>query len=147
MLERVILWALLVGLIAGPSALMAQDEKDADENTKAIQGMWDVYSIEIAGKASRVPEEAVYVFTREQVMVKEKGKPDRDASYKIRPGKTPKELDFGGSLVGDKGTILAVYELEGDTLKIAYSIKGTNGKRPGGVDADDVVHIRLARSK
>jgi uncharacterized protein (TIGR03067 family) len=148
MSRRVILLASVLCML-GSAALMAGGDKvvkEQDDNEK-ILGNWDVVSVEIGGKAAPVPEDGLYVFTKDEVTNKEKGKPDRKGTYKLDSGKTPKELDLDGTLGNEKGIIQAIYELDGNSLKIAYPIKGTKGKRPAGFKAKEVVVLLMVRKK
>jgi uncharacterized protein (TIGR03067 family) len=46
---------------------------------------------------------------------------------KLNPKAKPKELDITGTDGPNKGkTILAIYELDGDTLRICYDLTGKN---------------------
>lgn len=47
-------------------------------------------------------------------------------TVKLAPGANPKELDITGTEGPNEGrTILAIYEHDGDTLRICYDLSGT----------------------
>jgi uncharacterized protein (TIGR03067 family) len=79
---------------------------------------------------------------------KTKGAPHHVGTYALDPAKRPKELDLvepnGG---GETEVTPAIYELEGDSLKVAFSRDGPRGKRSAGFDAQDIVVITLKRQK
>ncbi|MEO2090548.1 MAG: TIGR03067 domain-containing protein, partial [Gemmataceae bacterium] len=72
------------------------------------------------------------------------GKPDA-IDYKIDPSTTPKSLD----LIEKNNPMLAIYELDGDTLKICVSEGGQQGVRPAEMKSDgkNVAVITLKRVK
>ena len=48
-------------------------------------------------------------------------------SVKLDPAATPKAMDITGTDGPNKGkTLLAIYELDGDRLKICYDLSGKN---------------------
>ena len=58
------------------------------------------------------------------------GKKTDQGTVKLKPSAKPKEMDITGTDGPNKGkTILAIYERDGDTLRICYDLGGK--KRPG----------------
>jgi uncharacterized protein (TIGR03067 family) len=115
---------LLVGssLCMTPVAAPDQGQDDA----KLIQGTWIPIQAELGGK--EMPEEV-----RKSIKLILKGdtytafvgdKPDA-GTCKLDPTKNPKTLDILGTDGPNKGkTILTIYELKGDTLKVCYDLSG-----------------------
>ncbi len=57
------------------------------------------------------------------------GPPTDQGTLKLDPTKTPKVMDIAGTEGPNKGkTILTIYELNGDSLKVCYALK--DGERP-----------------
>jgi len=107
----------------------ADDAQKGDAQTSdadAIQGKWLPSEAEIAGK--KYPDEVRKTITLE---IKD-GKytvtagPELDrGTVKLDPSAKPKTLDVTGTEGPNKGnTFLAIYELDGDTLRICYDLSG-----------------------
>jgi uncharacterized protein (TIGR03067 family) len=97
----------------------------AEEEWKMIEGTWIPVTAELGGQ--KLPDEYIkdtklilsagrYTYTIDQ------------GTYKLIPTKEPKELkamDVTGVEGPNKGkTLLAIYELAGDTLRICYDLDG-----------------------
>ena len=67
-----------------------------------------------------------------KAVMKEKGKPDEIGTWKVNAGKTPKEIDLvGPKQEGKKQEFMkGLYQIDGDTLKIAFPPNGPEGDRP-----------------
>jgi uncharacterized protein (TIGR03067 family) len=98
-------------------------KKDLD----AMQGVWQVVSLEIDGKA--LPEDQFKAF---KLTIKgDKGSHPGDdgkteeATLKLDASKKPKTIDIMPLTGSDKGkTIRGIYSLEGDTLKVCANHNG-----------------------
>ena len=99
---------------------------DAKDEAKAMEGTWLPSAAELAGE--KFPDEIRKVIK----MVIDDGKyvvtvgksPDR-GTVKVDPSKKPKEMDITGSEGPNKGkTFLAIYERDGDTMRICYDLSG-----------------------
>jgi RNA polymerase sigma factor (sigma-70 family) len=135
----------------------ARDETKADkprDDRQAIQGTWQVVSMEMNGKKD--PEGAEFdmirqlkmTFTREKQVIQLAGR-EKDYAYKLDPTQKPKALDLEGDV-----SVPAVYTLDGDTLKICLPNAGKGGgDRPSEVATSEgdgrllVVLKREAREK
>jgi uncharacterized protein (TIGR03067 family) len=103
------------------SAAWGRDTKD-----NALEGAWVPSSAELGGK--QFPDEV-----RKSIRLEVKGdqytvtvgtQPDR-GTCKLNPSANPKALDITGTEGPNKGrTILAIYERNGDTLRICYDLSG-----------------------
>ena len=111
-------FASLVLVCAFTSATWGADVKDGD----AIQGTWLASEAELAGK--KLPDEVrksiKLVLKDENYAVGvDKG------TVKLDPTAKPKSMDITGKDGPNKGkTYLAIYELDGDTLRICYDLSG-----------------------
>lgn len=118
-------WIMLFTLTLVLSVMQTakcEDPKDSD----AIQGDWLASTAELAGKP--FPDEV-----RKSITLKLKGdkytvtvgkNPDQGA-FKLDPSAKPKAMNITGAEGPNKGkTFLAIYELDGDTLKICYDLSG-----------------------
>jgi uncharacterized protein (TIGR03067 family) len=133
------LLTLLVSTLALSSQprSLAQEKVEKKELT-ALQGTWVIVGKEFMGiKAS---EEEVKKLTGKTVIKGDKitewaGEPGKqkitsESTFKLDRAAKPKTMDLKytrGVLKGD--TQLAIYELDGDTLKVCYSF-GKGEKRP-----------------
>ena len=98
-----------------------QNQK-ADEDWKMIEGAWIPVVAELGGKP--LPQE----FLKDTKLVLADGHYtyiNDHGTYKLIPGETPKAMDITGKEGPNQGkTLLAIYELTGDTLRICYDLEG-----------------------
>jgi uncharacterized protein (TIGR03067 family) len=109
-------------LVVACSSAAWSDEAKLD----ALEGVWLPSSAELGGKA--FPDEV-----RKSIRLEVKGdqytvtvgtQPDR-GTCKLIPSAKPKALDITGNEGPNKGkTILAIYERNGDTLRVCYDLSG-----------------------
>jgi uncharacterized protein (TIGR03067 family) len=114
---------LLIGVfVVAVPAPAAADDKAKDE--EAIQGTWTVVSREFIGKKTPEAElKALKVTIKDGTITMDDGKKKEKIPYKLDPSKKPKAIDLANTGIEGKETTLAIYELEGDTLKICWSEK------------------------
>jgi uncharacterized protein (TIGR03067 family) len=121
-----LLCSLLLCVLVIPITRGADDAKGKDD-AKKIEGTWKPTSAELAGKAW--PEELVKKMTlvvadgKYSVTI---GEQTDKGEVKVDPAKDPRTMD----IVGGKGgpnegkTLLAIYQLTGDKLRICYDLSG-----------------------
>ena len=137
------LWvALAFGLLLAPARA---EDKPAKGDKEKLQGTWAVVSGERNGKP--IPEETVknakLVFAADKMTIHNKDR-KTEGTFKLSPDKKPKQIDvdMDGRLA--KG----IYQLDGDTLKIAHG--DTGGPRPKEFSAKEgsgVTVVVLKRQK
>jgi uncharacterized protein (TIGR03067 family) len=116
-MRRLAFLQLAVFLIAWPA--LADDPK-ADE--KALQGTWDLTEAELGGKP--LPIKGV-TLTMDNGKYTVKAESEDKGTYTADATKKPKEIDIKGTDGPNKGkTFPAIYELDGDTLKVCYDLSG-----------------------
>jgi uncharacterized protein (TIGR03067 family) len=116
-------WQLLTVVLA-----VAAPAEDTKKDEELIQGTWVFVSREMLGKKTPDAElrAAGKVIIKDGTMTNDDGKKKETVPYKLDPSKKPKAIDLtfdaldGG---GGKETYRAIYELDGDTLKICWSEK------------------------
>jgi uncharacterized protein (TIGR03067 family) len=106
--------------------LVAADAKDdaVKKDLDALQGKWKVTSLQRDGKADDSAKDAVRVIEGDKYTLDlPTGKVQ--GTFKIDPTAKPKTMDQtpSGGRFKDK-TLLGVYQLDGDTLKICFSEPG-----------------------
>jgi len=92
------------------------------DDDKSIEGNWLIEEAELGGK--KMPDEG---FKGHKLSLKEgKYSIDNDhGEYKIDPKAKIKSIDITGTNGPNKGRlILAIYELQDDTLRICYDLEG-----------------------
>jgi uncharacterized protein (TIGR03067 family) len=103
---------------------------------ESLDGVWLPTSAELGGK--KFPDEV-----RKTIRLELKGKQYTaivgtvrdDGTCKFDPSAEPKTLDITGTAGPNKGkTILAIYEREGDTLRVCYDLAGK--RRPAEFKSD-----------
>ncbi len=113
--------ALSVGL------LTAADAKDdaVKKDTEAMQGKWQLVSLERDGKTVDVPKDAVRVVKDDTYTITPRPGVTIEGTYKIDPTAKPKTIDITPTTGDNKGkTALGIYEIDGDALKICWAPAG-----------------------
>src|SRR5262245_37129562 len=105
-------------------SLAARGGDDRDGDT--IQGTWLPSTAELAGKM--LPDEvrkAIKLVVKDDRYTVSTGKALDQGSVRLDPAAKPKQMDITGTDGPNKGkTILAIYERDGDTLRICYDLSG-----------------------
>jgi uncharacterized protein (TIGR03067 family) len=100
--------------------------EDAKEDLKMLQGTWVPTAAEMGGQ--KLPDDslaAIKLTLKDDRYTVQVGKATDQGTVKLDPAKKPKEMDITGTEGPNKGkTILAIYELSGDTLKVCYAMEG-----------------------
>ena len=96
------------------------------DDAKSLNGTWLPVTAELAGE--KFPDEVrktiKLVVDDDKYTVTVGKKPDR-GTVKVDSSKKPKEMDIIGTDGPNKGkTFLAIYELDGDTLRVCYDLSG-----------------------
>jgi uncharacterized protein (TIGR03067 family) len=117
--------AVLV-LFAGSSIAAAGAGDAAKEEHKKLDGEWTIESV-LRDPREPIPEEGKgmrCIIKDEKLVAKLPGndKPAGELVLRIDPTKRPKTLDVRPR--GEKDTILAIYELKDDTLRVCLSPLG-----------------------
>jgi uncharacterized protein (TIGR03067 family) len=117
-----------------------------------LRGAWVLEAVEIMGQKIDGPRGMEQILTFEaggKVTMKD-GMRNETGSYKANEGKRPREIDLTmlrNGKANETETILGLYEIKGDTLRIAFSGNGLNGARPTSFEGKDVAIVVLKRKK
>ncbi|MFL5339103.1 MAG: TIGR03067 domain-containing protein [Gemmataceae bacterium] len=114
----------LVLLVSLAAVSLGDDAKDR----KGMDGTWLATTAEMAGQplADQVVKSIKLVMEGDKYTVTVGTNPDHGA-VKLDSAAKPKAMDIQGTEGPNKGkTILAIYELNGDTLRICYDLGGKN---------------------
>jgi uncharacterized protein (TIGR03067 family) len=129
-----------LGLLFATSgaALAADDAKKhaIQQDLKKLEGSWRTVSIEVNGK--KLSEENIkqaadlrLVFKGNTGSIRNKDIVVSEGTFTIDPTKKPKTLDLKITKGQNNGkTSLAIYELDGDTLKACWTLFAVDRKRP-----------------
>jgi uncharacterized protein (TIGR03067 family) len=128
-----IAFALAVALLCACAALFPAAAGGGDAARKELerfQGTWTFISAESDGKPlPKAKEPQTVTFEGDKFAVKVGDKVVQAGTQKLDPTRKPKTVDATVTEGEDKGTtMLGIYELEGDTLKVCFDPKGK--KRP-----------------
>jgi uncharacterized protein (TIGR03067 family) len=152
-MRNVLATAALACLLAwqGPAAARDGGPTSADGEMTIggrLTGSWAVSEIEFQGMKVPLPpgQDIAFTFQGAKLLVNQMMMKQEEGTYKIDDKTSPKQIDLTGSL-NQPGTIKGIYHLEGDTLKIAFSMQGPGGQRPTGFDAKDIVVMICKRKK
>ncbi len=111
-------------LLSIPFNARAADPKDAD----ALQGTWLPTEAEFNGKP--FPEDvrkSIKLVVKDDKYTVTVGKETDKGTVKLNVSAKPKEMDIIGTDGPNKDKkFLAIYEIDGDTLKICYDLGGKN---------------------
>ena len=114
---------LILVLMSGLAA-RSSEAKDGE----SIQGTWLPATAELGGKM--FPDEVrktIKLVVKDGKYTVTIGKNVDRGTVKLNPAAEPKELDITGTDGPNKGkTILAIYERDGDTLRVCYDLSGKN---------------------
>jgi uncharacterized protein (TIGR03067 family) len=118
---------LLLTLCAG-----AVQDDAAKKDLEALQGTWTAVAGERNGqKASEDDLKNFKVVFKGDKMIINPDNDNRTASFKLDPSNKPRALDITPEQGPKKGVSLpAIYELDGEALKICYDNEGVSDKRP-----------------
>lgn len=101
---------------------------EAGAERKALNGAWQLTSAEIAGV--KFPESEAKKITLKidgETYVVQVDKAVDKGTVKADASKKPRTLDIVGTEGPNKGrTMLAIYEIDKDTLRVCYDTKGKN---------------------
>jgi uncharacterized protein (TIGR03067 family) len=120
-------------LIAATTVAAAADDSETVKAEKAkLVGTWNVVSLEADGL--KVSADAVkdlqLVFTADSMTRKKGDKAESGAGYLLDPTKSPKWITMTGKTDGKDVAIPAVYELDGDALKLCFPAEYKKGGKP-----------------
>ena len=104
------------------SAAWSKDAKDED----AVQGTWLASTAELGGQKfpDEVRKSIKLVIKDGKYTVTVGDRPDKGTT-KMDSSAKPKTIDITGTDGPNKGkTMLAIYELNGDTLRVCYDLSG-----------------------
>ena len=107
-------------------SVMQTANGDDPNDCDAVQGTWLASAAELGGKP--FPEEvrkSIKLTLKDGKYTVTVGKNPDQGTVKLDSSAKPKALDISGTEGPNKGkTFLAIYELDGDTLKICYDLSG-----------------------
>ena len=139
-------WMLLPAALA-VGLLVAGDAKDdaVKKDMEALQGKWQIVSLERDGKSTDVAKDAVRVIKDDKYTVTPRPGVTIEGTFKIDPSAKPKTIDVTPTTGDNKGkTSLGIYEIDGDALKICWAPSGkdrpTEFKSPEGSGLFLAVH-------
>ena len=122
------LWVVVLAAVAADGNSLGQERKDAGGAVlKQIQGTWKFASQEVDGKSRTKDELAKQTITFEgdKWTVRRDGKVIQAGTHKFGPDKKPPQVDAVVTEGEDKGnTMLGIYELKADTMKVCFDPKG-----------------------
>jgi uncharacterized protein (TIGR03067 family) len=122
------LWVVVIASLAAGRTLQGGGGTDAGEDVlKKIQGTWKFVSQEMEGKPRPREELAkqTITFAGDKWTVRRDDKVVQAGTHQFDPGKKPAQVDAVVTEGEDKGsTMLGIYDLKGDTLKVCFDPKG-----------------------
>jgi uncharacterized protein (TIGR03067 family) len=117
-------FVVLTLVLSFSPATRSGDAKDRD----TLQGTWLPSKAELAGK--KFPDEVrktIKLVVKGDKYTVTVGEAVDRGTVKLKPAAKPKELDITGTDGPNKGkTILAIYERDGDTLRVCYDLSGNS---------------------
>src|SRR5262249_762923 len=139
---------------AAPQAVRhAQGDKDAaGKDLALLQGTWKVTAMEFGGQS--LPAELLtgykhtfagnkLTWDRAVGMMSKAGQVTAiegvyECTFKIDPGKEPKQIDITLRMPKGDRTVLGIYEIKGETLRLCFSFMG---RRPAEFSSKDNPHM------
>ena len=136
--------AVLFGVVL---AVAAPGDKEAPKKeAPTLVGDWDGEKAVRGGKERPVPEGGITItFTKDgKLLFKEGAKDTTEGSYKVDAKKDPAEIDL--TPPKEEGTLVGIYKLDGDTLTICLSEKGSTD-RPTRFESPEGTNVMLITLK
>ena len=138
-MRTLVIVALALGLLSATTGfLIAAGDSNADaikKELEKLEGAWVTMSLELNG--TKESEEEVkkadmkLAFKGNTVSLRQKDEVVFEATFKIDPAKKPKTLDLTITKGQSDGTkSLAIYELDGDTLRACWTLFAVERDRP-----------------
>jgi uncharacterized protein (TIGR03067 family) len=97
-------------------AIPLQGELARESDNEEIQGIWEVIHLQEYGKEDSSAKGLIVIFDKGKVIAKINAEVIGEGTYRLDPNKTPKWIDT--TLNGR--TVLGIYELEGDSLRVCH---------------------------
>jgi uncharacterized protein (TIGR03067 family) len=112
-----------------------------------LQGTWEVLSVTAGGKdvTPKTGRRMLLTFQADRISSRLGDGQEEASTYTLDETKKPAHLTVAKT--ARQGEMKAVYQLDGDTLRIAFSPKGPDGERPDAVAAKDAVLLTLKRAR
>lgn len=123
-------WLIFLATCVAFVALVPLAAGSTDDDAKAVQGDWKPIKAELAGQpmSDAVLKMISLKLDNGKYEVSVGGAPD-SGTYTLDSTTTPKSITVTGTAGPNRGkTFPAIYELNGDTLRICYDLSGA--KRP-----------------
>ncbi len=127
MSKRFVLMLCALGLVVGLGEAWAEEKAEPSTDIKKIQGVWNVWSREVAGE--KMPDEVareVHVTIKDNTfMVKRGDEVIQAGTFKLDFAKKPIWMDADvteGELKG--GKLIGILEQNGDDMRICYCLEG-----------------------
>jgi uncharacterized protein (TIGR03067 family) len=148
-MKTFLLTALAAGLLAGGGDAPADAKKDKEK----LQGTWKVVGLQKHGQAREEKGEQFLVIAGDEFMLKSGENVMAKGTFKLDPSKKPLQIDL--VITEDRKeenqgkTVLAIYALEGDQLKLCLAEPGER-ERPTEFSAEAGtarVFVTLKRAK
>ena len=115
-------FVVLTLVLSFSPATRSGEAKDRD----TLQGTWLPSKAELAGK--KFPDEVrktIKLVVKDDKYTATVGSQVDQGTIKLNPATKPKEMDITGTEGPNKGkTILAIYQRDGDTLRVCYDLSG-----------------------
>jgi uncharacterized protein (TIGR03067 family) len=139
---------VLLGVVVAGSLFAADGAGEAAKRDKEkLQGNWKATEI-IAGGEKRAVEVRMTFQGDKVAMVELPAGGGFTGTYSIDPEKSPATMNFTRGAEGSKVTVLAIYELKGDELKICHILLDKGGERPKAFEATaKTILVTLKRQK
>jgi len=117
----------LAAIVTGGALLAGEGKEAGDKELKKLQGTWKFISKEMDGKETP-PEQLTKIkitFTGDKWSVTVDDKVVQGGTHKFDPTKKPSQVDAMITEGEGKGsTMLGIYELKGNTMKVCFDPKG-----------------------
>jgi uncharacterized protein (TIGR03067 family) len=127
---------LAAGLMVGPLVFAADRKGEKVKDEELIVGTWKAVEMDAGTGKSFTPEEmenqGIALRDGKLVATVDGGK-GATVEYRIDPSARPRTFD----VVGKDWKTLAIYDLDGDTLKLCYNLSGSEKDRPTEFKGDE----------
>jgi uncharacterized protein (TIGR03067 family) len=142
---RKLLAGTVVVLMLGMSAWGG----DATKDKQALQGTWTLTKFQMKGEQVTPPAEKKmqFVFKGDTITMRGDSKANEEGTFKLDAAKTPKQITLTKKGGGADDTRTGIYEVKGDTLKLAFSITGPKAPLPKGFEDPEAAVLTFKKEK
>jgi uncharacterized protein (TIGR03067 family) len=128
----------------------ATEDKDQLKEMKKLEGIWEVVGMEMKGKALPAKDRPIQkvIFRDNKKAAQKEAKESQVYTYTLDPSKEPKTMEATEVGAKKKSTLVGIYQVDKDTLKLCLDLDGKGLPKEFKTNAQsEVILLELKRKK